>query len=232
MPILQRPCSIEMPPKLPAPIIYLITTGETTAATRPASEEFRRIVHVVEAAVAARVSLLQLREKKLTARVLFELARAAARLTRGSDTRLLVNERADIARAAGADGVHLPTHSLPVQVVRRTFGEQFMIGASTHSIAEARKARDGGADFAVFGPIFATASKGVYGEPVGLKLLEQVATELEPFPVVALGGIELENVAECFRAGAKGAAAITMLNDPEKLAPIVRHLIQTFSESA
>jgi thiamine-phosphate pyrophosphorylase len=84
--------------------------------------------------VAARVSLIQLREKNLPARTLFELSERVARLTRGSDTRLLVNDRADIARAAGADGVHLTTRSLDAGVVRRAFGDDFLIGVSAHSL--------------------------------------------------------------------------------------------------
>src|SRR5215213_3988547 len=140
------------------PLIYLITSGETTQATTPSSEEFKRLLRLTAAAVAARIPLIQLREKNLSARMLYELATNAARLTRGSDTRLLVNDRADIARAAGADGVHLTTRSLEAAVVRRAFGEDFLIGVSAHSLEEARAARDGGADFAVFGPVFDTPS--------------------------------------------------------------------------
>src|SRR2546427_2903572 len=151
-----------MPLDLHKPITYLITSGETTAGTTPSTEDFSRILELVEAAVAARVSLIQLREKNLTTRVLFELARRAAHITQGSATRLLVNDRGDVAQAAGADGAHLSSGSLESRVVRQTFGEEFLIGASTHSLAEARAARDGGADFAVFGQVFETVSKRIY----------------------------------------------------------------------
>ncbi len=213
-----------MPLDLHKPITYLITSGETTAGTTPSTEDFSRILQLVEAAVAAGITLIQLREKNLNARVLFELALQSAQITRGSATRLLINDRADVARGAGADGVHLTTRSLEPRTVRRTFGEEFLIGASTHSLAEARAAREGGADFVVFGPVFETVSKRMYGEPVGLESLREAARELGPFPVIALGGVTLENALDCLRAGARGVAAIRLFNDPARLSQIVETL--------
>src|SRR6185369_15178481 len=101
--------------------------------------------------VDAEVPLFQIREKSLSARALYELVVGAVSITRGSKTRLLVNDRVDVARAAGADGVHLTAHSLPADVVRSTCGPDFLIGVSTHSREEAQAARAGGADFVVFG---------------------------------------------------------------------------------
>lgn len=199
------------------PIIYLITSGATNAQTTPTSEAFAAILNLVSAAVVARVSLIQLREKLLTARVLFELTTQAANITRGTQTKLLVNDRADIARGAGADGVHLTEVSLQAGVVRRTFGPNFMIGVSTHSLEQARAARDDNADFAVWGPVFATDSKNAYGEPQGVPKLAEVALELDPFPIVALGGLQLDNVAECVVAGAKGIAGISLFQNVEEL---------------
>ncbi|HKY42530.1 MAG TPA: thiamine phosphate synthase, partial [Pyrinomonadaceae bacterium] len=168
-----------------------------------------------------KVPLFQIREKALSARVLFELTARAAEITRGSETRLLVNDRSDIARAAGADGVHLTSQSLPAEVVRKTYGARFLIGVSTHSLDEARAARAGGADFVVFGPVFETESKLAFGAPQGLSRLGEVTSELRPFPVVAIGGITLENAGACFEAGASGVAAIRLLNDAERLSSIV-----------
>src|SRR2546423_15281201 len=99
--------------------LYLITSGETTTETRSQSEESARLLGMVAAAVRARVNLIQLREKSLTASVLYELTTRAAAITHGSATRLLVNDRADIARAAHADGVHLTTRSLEAHTLRR-----------------------------------------------------------------------------------------------------------------
>lgn len=197
-----------MPLDLPLPIIYPISSGKT-------------ILQLVEAAVAAKVPLFQIREKTLSARELYELTTRAVAITRGTDTRLLVNDRADIARAAGADGVHLTTRSLPAQVVRKTYGPDFLIGVSTHSLAEARAAQVGGADFVVFGPVFETESKREFGEPQGLDRLANVVTALRDFPVVAIGGITLDNAGACFAAGASGVAAIRLLNDAEGMPSIV-----------
>lgn len=214
-----------MPRALPRPITYLITGGETTSATEPSGEEFRRLLTLVEHAVAARVTLVQLREKNLTARALYELAAAAAHVARGSATRVLVNDRADVARAAGCDGVHLSTRSLDAAIVRRAFGEEFLIGVSAHTLREASAARDGGADFAVFGPVFDTPSKRAYGPAAGLEALSDAARELSPFPLVALGGVGEENVAEVLRAGAAGVAGIRLFANGQNLARTV-HLIE------
>ena len=195
---------------LPKPILYLITRGATAEATTSASQEFQDILSQVSAAVAAGVRLIQLREKRLTARVLFELTACAAKITCGTSTQLLVNDRADIAAGAGANGVHLTTRSLAPKIVRRTFGDDFLIGASTHSLAEATSARDGGVDFAVFGPIFPTQSKEEYGPPLGVDCLADAASELAPFPILALGGISIENARECLRTGASGIAGISL----------------------
>ena len=202
---------------LPVPIIYPITSGKTSPQTTPDDPQFSEILRLVRAAVDADVPLFQIREKSLPARVLYELVARAAEITHGSKTRLLVNDRSDIARAAGADGVHLTTQSLPVEVVRNMFGAEFLIGASTHSLDEARAARAGGADFVVFGPVFETESKRVFGAPQGLDKLAEVTRALGEFPVVAIGGITVNKVDECFQAGARGIAAITMLNDTENL---------------
>ena len=202
-----------MPLQLPLPIIYAITSGASTAKTTSESPHFSNILLLIEAAVAAELPLVQIREKSLSARVLYELTSRAVLLTRGSKTRLLLNDRFDIARAAGADGVQLTTRSLPASVVRRLCGEDFVIGVSTHSVETALEARAEGADFVVFGPVFETESKRAFGLPQGLEKLREVARALEGFPVVAIGGMNLENVLECFRVGASGMAAIRLFNE-------------------
>jgi thiamine-phosphate pyrophosphorylase len=211
-------------------LIYLITRGETNPQTTPATKDFTNVLRLIEAAVAAEIDLVQIRERHSTAKALYALTETAARITRESSTRLLVNDRADIAAGAGADGVHLRTNSLTPTVVRRTFGEQFLIGASTHSLSEASMARDQGADFVVLGPVFDTSSKEQYGQPLGLEELSRVASELSPFPVLALGGINSSNAANCIRAGASGIAAISMLNDPLHLQSVVEEVRSTFDE--
>src|SRR5947209_13265984 len=210
--------------ELRKPITCLITSSETTSATNAESDEFSALLSLVRSAVAARVALVQLREKNLNARTLYELASRAAALARGGQTRVLVNDRADIARATGCDGVQLTTRSLDPTVVRRAFGEDFLIGVSTHSLTEARGARDGGANFAVFGPVFDTPSKRAYGPPVGLEALREAAHALSPFPLVAVGGIAEDNLADVLRAGAAGVAAIRLFADGQNLARKVHHI--------
>lgn len=147
------------------------------------------------------------------ARVLFELVVRAVEIVRGSETRLLVNDRSDIARAGGADGVHLTAQSLPADVVRRIYGSDFLIGVSTHSLEEARMARIKGADFVVFGPVFETESKRAFGAPQGLEKLREVCAELGDFPVIAIGGITLHNAKACLDVGASGIAGISLFNE-------------------
>ncbi|HEU4797252.1 MAG TPA: thiamine phosphate synthase [Pyrinomonadaceae bacterium] len=201
-----------MPLQSQRPILYAITSGATTSKTTPDDEEFKRILNLVQAAVAAQVPLVQIREKMVSTRVLYELVVRAVIMTRDSSTRVLVNDRFDVARAAGADGVHLTTTSLPPTVVRDVCGAEFLIGASTHSLDEARAARAGGADFVVFGPVFETESKRAYGPPQGLEKLRQVTQELQGYPVLAIGGITLDNAGSCYAAGASGIAGIRLFD--------------------
>lgn len=146
----------------------------------------------------------------MNSRVLYELTTRATAITRGSSTQLLVNDRFDIAKAAGAHGVHLTTRSLPASVVRQLCGDDFLIGVSTHSLETALDARAEGADFVVFGPVFETESKRAFGAPQGWERLREVTNALHGFPVVAIGGINFENARDCFRAGASGIAAIRL----------------------
>jgi thiamine-phosphate pyrophosphorylase len=156
--------------------------------------------------------------------VLYELCARASEITRDTATRLLVNDRADIASAAGADGVHLSTRSIETSVVRRTFGRDFLIGVSSHTLEEARAARDDGADFAVFGHIFDTPSKRAYGSPVGLDALREAARALSPFPILAIGGITRAGAESVILAGARGIAAIRLFDDAETLREVVEEI--------
>lgn len=213
-------------------LIYLITSGQTTLKTTPETEDFSRLLTLAKAAVEAEVDLLQIREKNLSARVLYALTASIAEITRGSDTKLLVNDRADIAASAGADGVHLAADSLPVSAVRNAFGDNFLIGVSTHSLFEADVARAEGADFVVYGPVFDTPGKMKYGEPQGLKQLETITSALGDFPVLALGGISVERVPDCIEAGARGVGAIRMLSDASELDRTVDQIRESILNSS
>lgn len=181
--------------------------------------------------MSAQIDLIQIREKQLSTKVLYQLSTGAAGITSGSATKLLVNDRADVAAAAGADGVHLTSSSLPSDIIRLTFGAKFLIGVSTHSLAEAAAAGRGGSDFVVFGPVFDTPSKAQYGASLGLTELKRVTSALAPLPVLALGGVTVDNVADCIDAGAAGVAAIRLLNDRVQLDRIVNEIQGRFEKA-
>jgi thiamine-phosphate pyrophosphorylase len=206
------------------PLTYLITSGSTTETTIPGTSEFTALTKQVEHATLAGVALIQLREKRLTARTLYDLTLKCVEITEGTTTRLLVNDRADVARAAGADGVHLTTRSIAPHAIREAFGSDFIIGVSTHSLAEADIARNEYADFATFGPIFETPSKKQYGPPPGLESLSEAAAALKPFPLIALGGVTIHNAVHCIDAGARGIAGISLFLDAKQMVSTVELL--------
>jgi thiamine-phosphate pyrophosphorylase len=187
---------------------YLITDGSSTPETFSAGK--KQILELVEKAVSSGISMVQLREKRLTSGQLFELAKDAALLAAGSDTKILVNDRADIAFCADAHGVHLTSTSLRALLIRKNFPAEFIIGVSVHSLEKAETAKNGGADFVTFSPIFPTQSKINYGEPQGVEKLAGVVTALGNFPVFALGGIDQMNYMDILPTGAAGIAGISM----------------------
>jgi thiamine-phosphate pyrophosphorylase len=155
------------------------------------------------------VSIVQIREKHLTAKQAFEIATDAVATAAGSPTLVLVNERVDIALASGADGVHLRSDSISPGLVRSVVPHGFIIGVSTHNSDEVLRARDQGADFAVFGPVFSTPGKP---SPIGLEELRRTCELAAPFPVLALGGIDASNAVTAIDARAAGFAAIRFMN--------------------
>lgn len=194
------------------PIVYLITEGNLTAENFV--ENKKRFFSLIAAAAENEISLVQIREKKIPARLLFELTVEAVKITKNSKTKLLVNDRADIAVAAKADGVHLTENSVAPAIIRRAFSSEFIVGVSAHSAETAEKAKKQSADFVTFSPIFASPNKG---EPKGLEKMSQVCEELKPFPIIALGGIDETNYKTVLKSGASGFAAIRFLNDFENL---------------
>lgn len=203
------------------PFIYLITDGEATEANfKTKSAE---ILRLIDAAVLAEISLVQIREKDLPVKLLFELAERAAGITKNTDTKLLINGRADIAYLAGADGVHLPADSIPSEAVRESFDDEFIIGVSVHSLLEAIESEASGADFVTFGPVFYTPSKEKFGEPQGLDKLKEVSKTLS-IPVFAVGGVDDNNYESVLLNGAAGFAAIRFLGDTKRLSETVQKI--------
>jgi len=160
------------------------------------------IVAFASRAVRAGVDMIQVREKDLSARDLFTLVSKIRDLATGTKTRVLVNDRLDIALAAGVDGVHLPSNGLPADRVRPLVD---VLGVSTHTLQEAILAEEAGADFVVFGPIFDTPGKTA----VGLNPLREVVAAVR-IPVLAIGGMTAKTAPEVLAAGAAGIAGIRL----------------------
>jgi thiamine-phosphate pyrophosphorylase len=189
--------------------LYLITDRNQTGSVR--------LVDVVEDALKGGVRGVQLREKDLSSRELYELAYDMRKLTARYGARLLINDRVDIALAVEADGVHLGLNSMPIHRVRRLLGPGMLIGLSCHNQVNAIMAQENGADFITFGPVYYTPSKANYGKPVGVDKLD-IVTHLLEIPVFALGGIKRENIAEVTAAGAAGISLVSAIianDDPQ-----------------
>ena len=228
------------PGKLPrAPILCYVTDRKGLAGA--AKEQNTALLERITAAAEAGMDWIQIREKDLCGKELSSLTREAVAQTKqihernGTQTRIIVNHRLDVAYAECAGGVHLGENSLPVQDVRkwieekpdRTPREKISIGASCHSLKAAMAAARDGADYIFFGPVFATPSKAVFGTPQGLQQLSEVCNAVA-VPVLAIGGITLDNASDCFAAGAAGIAAIRLFQDAENLVSIVNGLRASF----
>lgn len=210
--------------------LYLITDRHQTNG--------RLLTEVVKAALQGGVKAVQLREKDLRSKDLFELARRMRNLTKQYGARLFINDRLDIALAMEADGVHLGQKSFSAKHVREIMhhaslspqalsGERFLIGVSVHSLDEARTAETEGADFITFGPIFNTPSKIDYGEPLGVKTLTEVKAKIK-IPVFAIGGIKKDNIRDLIKTGADGAAVISAVMGAEDVRKAVREINSEF----
>jgi thiamine-phosphate pyrophosphorylase len=191
-------------------------------------------LHKIEEAAAAGVDWIQIREKDLSgkdcAALTSEALERAARQSTSKEgrTRILVNDRLDVALAQGAGGVHLGESSLPVEEARKLADSRirerdFLIGVSCHSLDAATAAAKDGAHYIFFGPVFATPSKAAYGAPQGLLGLAEVCRDVR-LPVVAIGGVTVENAASCLSAGASGIAAIRLFQDAGDVKSLVKKL--------
>jgi thiamine-phosphate diphosphorylase len=189
----------------------------------------RATVALVREAAASGVDLIQVRERDLDGGPLVRLVRACIAAARGTRTRVLVNDRLDVALAAGAHGVHLRADSIPGARVRQIAPRGFLVGRSIHSIAEAAGAEvTRGLDYLMFGTVFDSSSKPGR-EAAGLATLAAVA-DATTLPVIAVGGVTVARAGEAVRAGASGIAAIGMFADsaPADLRAIVERLDSSF----
>ena len=223
------------------PILCYVTDRRSLSVPAVASDS--ALVEKIAAVAAAGVDWVQIREKELSGRQLAGLTRKA--IARRSASRIIVNDRLDVAVAEGAGGVHLGETGLPVTDVVKWVNRSesgvvvsdqgaasqfpvaasgdFLIGASCHSLEGVKAAARDGADCIFFGPVFATPSKTKFGEPQGSEKLAAVCRAV-PVPVIAIGGITLENAGECVAAGAAGIAAIRLFQDADDPARVVSSL--------
>lgn len=194
------------------PTICLITPGRLT--DRGFCEERISFVDRLSSAADAGVDLIQVREKGLSVRNLSMLVRDILSTVAGTSTKIIVNERFDVALSAGAHGVHLTSSSIPGEIVRSKVPDDFLIGKSTHSIAEIQSVK-GFADYVFFSPVFDTPSKKGILEPKGLDELRAAVMAAGGMPVIALGGIDLANVTAVAKSGVAGVAGIGMFETAE-----------------
>lgn len=183
---------------------------------------------VVDAALQGGVNAIQLREKDLSARALYELAQRLLPIVHSRRAVLLVNDRIDLALTLPIDGVHLAQTSLPPVEARRLLGPGRLIGVSCHTVQEAIEAQNG-ADFIVLGPLFFTPSKAAHGSPIGLERLREVRRHVR-LPILGIGGITASNAAQVIEAGADGVTAISAVmaaNDPAGAVRDMLHAVKS-----
>ena len=195
----------------PAPSIYVLLPGLDWSSVCPAEEDRAptaaansQFAATVEALCVAEVDFIQLRDKHLSDRQLIAAARLARQTIGQRSTRLIVNDRPDIALTVGADGVHVGQDEMRVNDVRKLTGAGMLIGVSTHSIAQAEAAIEQGADYIGIGPVFPSQTKA-FDSQVGTELVEQVCSQFS-IPAFAIGGIDLENAAQVAQAGCRRIA--------------------------
>ena len=199
------------------PPLYVVTNRHQTAQ--------RPLHSVLQETLRAGTQFFQLREKDLDTRQLLSLAKNIQSETCQHDALLLINDRADIAKAIGANGVHLRSDSLPIRQVRQFLGSQAVIGKSTHTLDEVLAAEADGADFLVLGPIYETPSKKSYGPPLGLESLKTACQQCA-IPIYAIGGINPERTKAVKNVGAYGVAVISAILESPAIPSITRQFLE------
>ena len=204
--------------RLTLPKIYPVTDVSMTKFSH---------LEQVERLAAGGATFIQLREKHAAPKDFYEAAKAVIEFARARNIKIIINDRADIALAVRADGVHLGQDDLSVQKAREVLGAKAIIGFSTHSISQAREAAASPVDYIAVGPVFATASKENPDPVIGLEKLQNVRQIIGDLPLVAIGGINSENAASVFQNGANSIAVISaLLNPADKISDNFRRLNQ------
>lgn len=185
----------------------------------------RPLLSLLRDASCAGLPALQVRERDLSTRAVHDLVSAIQQVREGRRLAIMVNDRIDVVMALEADGVHLRADSLPTAVARRLLGPDRLLAVSTHSVEDVKRAAGEGADFVVFGPVYATPSKQTFGPPVGLHALEQ-AVSASRLPVFAIGGITRGRLGDVRRTGAHGVAVISSILAADNVADETRAFLQ------
>jgi len=205
----------------------LISKMELYIVTDRQASRGRDHISMVRAALAGGADVIQLRDKALSGHDLYALAKDMGSLVRSSRAMFIVNDRLDIALAAGADGVHLGQDDLPVAAARSLSPPSFIIGVSVGSVEEALAAERDGADYIALSPVFSTPTKDDAGPGHGLEVLSEIKAAVR-LPVIAIGGVNEGNVMEVVAAGADGVAVISAVlgaDDVEAAARSMRELV-------
>jgi thiamine-phosphate pyrophosphorylase len=184
----------------------------------------RPLVSLLQRVLTTGISMVQLRERDLSARELVTLAHEVQAVTASRSAQLLINDRIDIALALEGVGVHLRSNSLPVSVARQLLGMQRLLGISAHSVEEAVQGESQGADYIVLGPIYETPTKQMFGPPIGIRTLEK-ACRLVRIPIFGIGGVTAARAREMRHAGAFGAAVITAILGATDVESAARELL-------
>ena len=204
---------------VPSPIICLVTAGH--GRERP-------LLDLITEAAQAGVDLIQIRERRLDDRALLSLTRRAVEATRGTRSRIVVNDRVDVALTAEASGVHLRGDSFAAGRIRALAPPGFLIGRSVHGPAEAAAVESGGGcDYLLFGTVFPSTSKPPTDPIAGPAALREVCAVVG-IPVLAIGGISIENVSQVAASGAAGIAAISLFERGDPIAATVSMLRRRF----
>ncbi|MFQ5964455.1 MAG: thiamine phosphate synthase [Candidatus Scalinduaceae bacterium] len=205
--------------------LVLITNGKICES---------ELTTIITQALEGGVRTVQLREKDLSTKKLFELAKRLREITKDLDANLIINDRVDIALAVNADGVHLGWQSLDIDVIRKIIGHEKLIGFSAHNLQEARKADIKGADYITLSPIFNTSYKDFLIQPLGIEEIGKIKKQIS-IPVIALGGINEDNIREVLENGADGIAVVSNIilsEDPGQSASRLCDEIKRFKQES
>jgi thiamine-phosphate pyrophosphorylase len=184
----------------------------------------RSLVSIIQKAVEAGTTLVQVRGKKLSTPQFLNLALAACEFCKSRDIPLIINDRIDIALACDADGVHLGQEDIPLSFARKILGNQRLIGVSVNTVKEAHEAEAKGASYLGVGPIYDTLSKEEIGPILYLEGLRKIRKKVQ-IPILAVGGIQAENARDVISSGADGLAVISAIMGSEDIAEATSRLL-------